>query len=529
MTEVSTRPIGVADRPLPAVSVRGITKRFGDIVACDGIDLDLDRGHVHGVLGENGAGKSTLMRILIGLVTPDHGTISIDGAARHIADPQTAAALGIGMVHQHFSLVDELLVWENVALGERGRLDRKAARDLVVEIGERYGLELDPDALVGDLTAGMRQRVEIVKCLRRDPSIVIFDEPTSVLTPLESEQLFAVLRVAVATEHKAVALVSHKLDEILHATDVVTILRRGRVVGAMATHDADARTLAQAMVGRPVSLRNEAIALGIVELPAPEAETAAATVAAVATTPALRIADAVTTLHGRRVLDGLSLDVRASEIVGVAGVEGNGQSELADVLGSLLVLDEGRIEVGGVEVATGRAGAMAGAGIGLIPEDRHDAGCVLGLTVAENLVLDDLGRGRALARVDRRARRRRAEQLIAEFGIDCIGPDAPFSALSGGNQQRVVLARELAADPAVLVAAQPCRGLDVGAIEFIGQRLRAAAERGIAVLLISNELEEILALADRIVVIHAGRIRGELSRADADIERIGLLMGGVDA
>jgi simple sugar transport system ATP-binding protein len=481
---------------------------------------------VHGVLGENGAGKSTLMRILIGLVSPDRGTISIDGKAQHVADPQTAAALGIGMVHQHFSLVDELLVWENVALGERGRLDRRAARVLVAEIGDKYGLGLDPDVLVGDLTAGMRQRVEIVKCLRRDPGIVIFDEPTSVLTPLESEQLFAVLRVAVATEHKAVALVSHKLDEILHATDVVTILRRGRVVGAMATRDADARTLAQAMVGRPVSLRNEALALGIVEEPASAA--APVTAPAVAAAPTLRITDAVATLYGRRVLDGLSLEVHAGEIVGVAGVEGNGQAELADVLGSLLELDEGTVEVDGVAVPTGRAGAMAVAGIGLIPEDRHDAGCVLGLSVAENLVLDDLGRGRALARVDRRQRRRRAEQLIAEFGIDCVGPDAPFASLSGGNQQRVVLARELAAEPTVLVAAQPCRGLDVGAIEFIGQRLRAAADRGIAVLLISNELEEILALADRIVVIHAGRIRGELARAEADVERIGLLMGGVD-
>jgi general nucleoside transport system ATP-binding protein len=527
MTEVSTRPVGYTDRPPPAVSVRGITKHFGDIVACDGIDLDLHRGQVHGVLGENGAGKSTLMRILIGLVSPDRGTISIDGSAQHIADPQTAAALGIGMVHQHFSLVDELLVWENVALGERGRLDRRAARDLVVEIGDRYGLGLDPDVLVGDLTAGMRQRVEIVKCLRRDPGIVIFDEPTSVLTPLESEQLFAVLRVAVATEHKAVALVSHKLDEILHATDVVTILRRGRVVGAMATRDADARTLAQAMVGRPVSLRNEALALGIVEEPA--SATAPVTAPGAAAAPTLRITNAVATLYGRRVLDGLSLEVRAGEIVGVAGVEGNGQAELADVLGSLLDLDEGTVEVDGIAVPTGRAGAMADAGIGLIPEDRHDAGCVLGLSVAENLVLDDLGRGRALGRVDRRQRRRRAEQLIAEFGIDCVGPDAPFASLSGGNQQRVVLARELAAEPTVLVAAQPCRGLDVGAIEFIGQRLRTATDRGIAVLLISNELEEILALADRIVVIHAGSIRGELARAEADVERIGLLMGGVDA
>ena len=225
----------MTDRPHPAVAIRNVTKRYGEIVACDGIDLDLHRGEVHGILGENGAGKSTLMRILIGLVAPDSGEIAIDGTVQRITDPQTAAALGVGMVHQHFSLVDELRVWENVVLGEKARLDRRAARNLVGEIGERYGLGLDPDAVVGDLTAGFRQRVEIVKCLRRDPDIVVFDEPTSVLTPQESEQLFAVLRVAVAAERKAVALVSHKLDEILHATDVVTILRRGRVVDTMAT------------------------------------------------------------------------------------------------------------------------------------------------------------------------------------------------------------------------------------------------------------------------------------------------------
>jgi general nucleoside transport system ATP-binding protein len=513
--------------------MRRITKRFGEVVACDGIDLDLWRGEVHGILGENGAGKSTLMRILIGLVVPDAGELELDGRAQRIPDPQTAAALGIGMVHQHFSLVDELLVWENVALGERGRLDRQAARNLVGEIGERYGLWLDPDAVVGELTAGFRQRVEIVKCLRRDPDIVVFDEPTSVLTPQESEQLFDVLRRAVMRERKAVALVSHKLDEVLRATDVVTILRRGRVVDSMVTTDADARSLAQAMVGRPVSLRQEALALGIVAgTGAPEATAPIAPAAAGSPPPgppALRITDAVVSMHGRTVLDHLSLDVHAGEVVGIAGVEGNGQADLADVLGSLLALDAGRIEVDGIAVPTGRAGAMADAGIGLIPEDRHDAGSVLGLTVAENLALDQLGRGRALGRIDRRARRRRAQRLIAEFGIDCTGPDAPFSELSGGNQQRVVLARELAAEPTVLVAAQPCRGLDVGAIEFIGLRLRAAADRGIAVLLISNELEEILALADRLAVIHAGRIVGEMTRADADIERIGLLMGGVDA
>ena len=526
MRDALVPSIAEGDRLHPAVAIRNVTKRYGHVVACDGVDLDLHRGEVHGILGENGAGKSTLMRILIGLVSPDSGEIRIDGARQEITDPQTAAALGIGMVHQHFSLVDELRVWENVALGESGRLDRRAARNLVGEIGERYGLGLDPDAVVGELTAGSRQRVEIVKCLRRDPDIVIFDEPTSVLTPQESEQLFAVLRIAVAAERKAVALVSHKLDEILHATDVVTIFRRGRVVDALATSDADAPTLAQAMVGRPVSLRHEALALGLVgEV---EMATSAPRVSAIGP-PVLRINDAVVVRHGRAVLDHLSLDVHGGELVGVAGVEGNGQTELADVLGSLLPLDAGSVEVGGRAVPTGRAGKMGEAGIGLIPEDRHDAGCVLALSVAENLALGELGRGAALGRIDRAARRQRAVALIDEFGIDCGGPDAPFASLSGGNQQRVVLARELAAEPTVLVASQPCRGLDVGAIEFIGQRLRAAADRGIAVLLISSELEEILALADRIVVIHRGQIRGEMTRAVADVERIGLLMGGVSA
>ena len=495
----------MTNTPTPAVAIRNVTKRYGDIVACDGIDLDLRRGEVHGILGENGAGKSTLMRILIGLVTPDSGEIAIDGSPRRISDPQTAAALGIGMVHQHFSLVDELRVWENVVLGDHRRLDRRAARALVGEIGERYGLGLDPDALVGDLTAGFRQRVEIVKCLRRDPDIVIFDEPTSVLTPQESEQLFAVLRTAVTAEGKAVALVSHKLDEVLHATDVVTILRRGRVVDAMPTRDADARTLAQAMVGRPVSLRNEALALGLVDASVVDASPANVEHSG---PPALRIAGAVdddaTDGRSSTTCRSTSTPARSSALPGSrATARPSSSTSSAACFPSTAEPSRSMATV----VETGRAGAMGDAGIGLIPEDRHDAGCVLELSVADNLALDELGRGAALGRIDRSARRRRAQQLIAEFGIDCAGPDAPFGSLSGGNQQRVVLARELTAEPTILVAAQPCRGLDVAATEFIGQRLRATADRGDAVLLISNELEEILALADRIVVVHAGRIR----------------------
>jgi general nucleoside transport system ATP-binding protein len=521
--------IGSRDASAPAVRISGLTKRYGPVLACDGIDLELQVGQIHGVLGENGAGKSTLMKVLIGLVVPDAGVIEIQGRPVQIHEPRRAAELGIGMVHQHFSLVDELRVWENVVLGDDARFDGAAARRRVADISERYGLDVDPDALVGDLTAGMRQRVEIVKCLRRDPEIVIFDEPTSVLTPQESEYLFGTLRLAVEREGKAVALVSHKLDEVLRATDVVTILRRGRVVDTMPTAAADKRTLATAMVGRAVSLRSEAAALGLGVEVAEEAHESTGAAAADRRV-VLRIRGATATrADGKLMLDGLDLDLHAGEIVGVAGVEGNGQSELTDVLANLLPLGAGAVEVDGVAVPTGRAGAMGGAGVALIPEDRHDAGCVLDMSVAENLALDQLGRRRAWSRVDRSALRARAEQLIAEYEIVCAGPDAPFRSLSGGNQQRVVLAREMSAAPKVLVAAQPTRGLDVGAIEFVGDRLRAAADAGVGVLLVSSELEEIFHLADRIVVMHAGRIVGEMARRDADMERIGLLMGGVAA
>jgi ABC-type uncharacterized transport system ATPase subunit len=512
----------------PAVRVRGLCKSYGPVRACDGVDLDLWRGQIHGVLGENGAGKSTLMRVLIGLVQPDAGTIEIDGARVRIDDPARAAMLGIGMVHQHFSLVDELRVWENVALGETGRLDAGAARALVREVGERYGLDVDPNARVSELTVGLRQRVEIIKCLRRDPQIVIFDEPTSVLTPQESQQLFDVLRRVVTAEGKAVALVSHKLDEIERATDVVTILRRGRVSESGPTAAFDGRALAQAMVGRPVSLRSESAALGLDEQTILEAGSEiAGRVSAPGRKVVLEVTGAaVSDRHGAVLLDGVDLCVHAGEIVGVAGVEGNGQVALADVLANLTALDRGSIAIGGQPVRTGVAGATNAAGLAMIPEDRHDAGCVLDLSVAENLSLDALGSGRSMRRLDRQAMQRKADQLIGEFEIACTGPDAPFRSLSGGNQQRVVLARELASDPVVLVACQPTRGLDVGATEFIAGRLRQAAADGVGVLLVSSELDEILHLADRIVVMHAGRIVGEMERRDANLEQIGLLMGG---
>ena len=535
MTDATTEMTGAGgpDPSAPAVELTGITKRFGGIVACDQVDLTLHRGRVHGILGENGAGKSTLMKVLIGLVLPDAGSIRIDGQPRTIHDPLAAAALGIAMVHQHFSLVDQLSVWENVALGEEGRLKSAGVRDRVAAISRQYGLDIDPDARVGDLTAGLRQRVEIIKCLRRDPHILVFDEPTSVLTPEESEQLFSTLREVVAAEGRAVVLVSHKLDEVLHATDEITIMRQGQVVDRRPTTDADARSLARAMVGREVSLRSERAAFGLAEIEEAdrerEAELQDQQPAKSLDTdgPILRIEGV--TVQGRggaRLLDDISLDLRAGEIVGVAGVEGNGQRTLGDLLSSLIPLDAGRVVVNDSEVRSGAPGAMAEAGIGVIPEDRHDSGVVLDMTVAENLLLVDPHRVARHGVMDKGQVTETAQQMIEEFDIGCSGPDAPLWSLSGGNQQRVVLARELAAEPDVLVAAQPTRGLDVGAIEYMTDRLRQTAVDGVAVLLISSELEEILDLSDRIVVMSRGRIVGELSHDDANLETLGLLMGG---
>jgi simple sugar transport system ATP-binding protein len=514
---------------VPLVELIDISKRFGGVVACEHVNLSLYPGEIHGVLGQNGAGKSTLMKILIGLVLPEAGEIRIRGVVHHIHDPQVAAALGIGMVHQHFSLVEPLRVWENVVLGETRRIDPARARSEVNEIGARYGLDVDPDARVSDLTAGQRQRVEIIKCLRGNPSILVFDEPTSVLTPAESRELFAVLRRVVQEEQRAVALVSHKLDEILHATDSVTIMRSGRVVASIPTNEATAPALARAMVGRDVVLRSQsAAALGLVDVVVDEVAHQAAPATIGAAKPSvLRIVDAVAHGADRRVLlDRLSLEVRPGEIVGVAGVEGNGQAALGDVLSSLIKLQSGTVEVDGVAVSTGKAGAMTVAGVGVIPEDRHASGCVLGMSVAENLALDAPSELARHGMLDRRGVRDRAARLIEEFDILTSSPDAPMWSLSGGNQQRVVLARELSRHPKVLVAAQPTRGLDVGAIEYMGQRLRAAADAGVGVLLVSSELEEILSLSDRIVVLYRGRIIGEMARHDVDLERLGLLMGG---
>ncbi|GAA4193094.1 hypothetical protein GCM10022252_35570 [Streptosporangium oxazolinicum] len=588
--------------PVPALRLRGVSKSYGPVVACDAVDLDVYRGEIHGLLGENGAGKSTLMKILLGLVRRDAGTVLRHGEPVDIGSPREAAALGIGMVHQHFSLIDPLTVWENVILGDTGKIDRAAARDQVLEISRRYGLPVDPLARVARLSAGERQRVELIKCLRADPSVLILDEPTSVLTRAESAELFGVLRRVVRSENRAVILISHRLDEIIAATGRVTVLRGGRVVFRSATAETGPRELARQMVGREISPATEAAALGLppVEpsgtsgpptgeagsgkavtaergteaetgefgagefgageagaeragIPESATPTAPATFRESATpatptgatppttpaeateaehtaqAPALRLRGLTLTVDGVPVLSDLGLDVAPGEIVGLYGVEGNGQSDLGDLLSGLVVPDSGSVEISGRPVDLNRSGALHAAGLGIVPEDRHGSGLVLDMSVAENLVMKSLGAVSGRVFLNRRKTHAVARRLVAEFGIVTPSMDTPVRDLSGGNRQRVVLARELSARPAVLVVAQPSYGLDVGAIEDTYRRLRDVAAGGVAVLLISTELGEVMTLASRIAVISSGRITGVLPTGEATAERLGMLVGGMAA
>ncbi|WP_460602631.1 ABC transporter ATP-binding protein [Jatrophihabitans fulvus] len=507
------------------LELRGITKHYGPVTACSAVDLVVDAGEIHGLLGENGAGKSTLMKVLLGLVGRDAGTIAVRGREVDLADPQEAAELGIGMVHQHFSLIDALSVWENVALGDTGKVDKAAVCKGVSEVAARYGLPIDPNARVDRLSAGERQRVELIKCLRRDPQILILDEPTSVLTAAESEELFAVLRRVVQQEGRAVILISHKLAEVTAATDKVTVLRQGKVAFHARTADTTSQELARQMVGRDVSLRSEAAALGLLPVEA-TVVTKQSDDTHAALPPVLELRDIVVDQGGVRLLDGLNLRVGAGEIVALYGVEGNGQATLGDVLSGLVAPTSGSVTVAGETVDPSRPGALASAGLGIVPEDRHQSGVVLDMSVAENLAmkaLPDLS-GRVFVR--RRAMYQRARELAKEFNIVTPSMETPVRSLSGGNQQRLVLARELSGSPKVLVAAQPTHGLDVGAIEDMYTRLRKVAAEGVGVLLISTELEEVMALASWIAVISSGRLAGTTSTAEATPERLGMLVGG---
>ncbi|AMW14416.1 hypothetical protein A4E84_35940 [Streptomyces qaidamensis] len=508
---------------VPILELRGITKSYGPVKACDGVDLRVDAGEIHGLLGENGAGKSSLMKVLLGLVRRDAGTVLVRGEQVALDSPQEAAELGIGMVHQHFSLINGLTVWENVALGDNGKVNKQAICADIAEVCARYGLPIDPDARVDALSAGERQRVEVVKCLRRNPQILILDEPTSVLTQAESEELFAVLGRVVQEEGRAVILISHKLAEIAQATDRVTVLRKGRIAFRAVTADTTPQLLARQMVGREVSLGDDAAALGM--LPTRQARTDNG-VSRDRRPPVLSLAGLTVEQGGVSLLEDVDLSVGAGEIVALYGVEGNGQATLGDVLAGLVPPTAGTVEVAGRRVDVTRPGALSKAGLGIVPEDRHHSGVVLDMSVAENLAMKSLDKvsGRFLLR--RRAMLAQARRLADEFNIVTPSLDAPVRSLSGGNQQRVVLARELSGDTRVLVAAQPTHGLDVGAIEDMYSRLREAAAEGVGVLLISTEFEEVMALATRITVICSGRITGALPVSEATPERLGMLVGG---
>ncbi|MEU0988149.1 ABC transporter ATP-binding protein [Streptomyces sp. NPDC005953] len=508
---------------VPILELRGITKSYGSVTACDAVDLRVDAGEIHGLLGENGAGKSSLMKVLLGLVRRDAGTVLVRGDEVALDSPQEAAELGIGMVHQHFSLINGLTVWENVALGDTGKVNKQAICSDIADVSARYGLPIDPEARVEELSAGERQRVEVVKCLRRNPQILILDEPTSVLTQAESQELFAVLGRVVQEEGRAVILISHKLAEIAQATNRVTVLRKGRVAFRAVTAETTPQLLAQQMVGREVSLGEEGAALGL--LPVQNAGTAGGEGQGRQET-VLRLAELTVVRGGVTVLDEVDLTVGAGEIVALYGVEGNGQTMLGDVLAGLVVPTDGTIEIAGSRVDVSLPGALSKAGLGIVPEDRHRSGVVLDMSIAENLTMKSLDKvsGRFLVR--RRAMLARARHLADEFNIVTPSLDAPVRSLSGGNQQRVVLARELSGHTRVLVAAQPTHGLDVGAIEDMYSRLRRAATEGVGVLLISTELEEVMALATWIAVISSGRITGALPVSEATPERLGMLVGG---
>jgi general nucleoside transport system ATP-binding protein len=512
MTDASATatPTGVA------VAMHGITKRFPGVVANDGVDFEVAVGEVHALLGENGAGKSTLSNILTGLYRPDEGEIVLYGDPVEFATPRDALDAGIGMVHQHFRLVPTFTVAENIALGEHRpgqrasfRIDPRRIETGVRELSERYGIAVDPRARIWQLSLGEQQRVEILKALYRDARVLILDEPTAVLTPQEAKVLFGTMR-QMAADGRTVIFISHKLNEVTAVSDRVTVLRGGKSVATASTAESTARSLASLMVGRE---------LGETERK-PRTEP---------TGPMLELAGIwASGSRGEDAVRGVSLSVRAGEIVAVAGVAGNGQRELAETISGLRAASKGTVTVAGKPVRAGDPRSATNAGIAFIPEDRLATGAAPGLSIASNLVLRSYrdapaSRGPLLMLGKIRAR---AVELIQRYRIAAPGPDTPARVLSGGNLQKVVIAREFSGSPRVVIASSPTQGLDVGATETVRSYLLEAAAGGAAVLVFSEDLDEILELADRIVVIYEGTIVGEVPASTADIEELGLMMAG---
>ena len=494
------------------LELKGITKRFGSLVANDRIDLTVAPGQVHALLGENGAGKTTLMNVLYGLLQPDEGEIVLDNKAVRFGSPKDAIAAGIGMVHQHFMLVPVFTVAENVTLGieetrRAGLLDRRKARKDVRELSHRYGLDVDPDALVENLPVGIQQRVEIVKALVREATVLILDEPTAVLTPAETEDLFRIIR-QLKDGGRSIVFISHKLKEVQAIADTITVLRRGKVVGQRPPGTTEDE-LASLMVGRDVQLRvsKEAAKPGDV---------------------VLDVADlTVTDETGRVWVNGMSFQVRAGEILGVAGVQGNGQTELCEALMGLRPTVAGRVTLNGRDLTGATPGQRLRAGIAYVPEDRQEDGLIGEFSVADNMVLDVYNRPPFASGINLHpaAIAANAAERVQEFDVRTTSAQVPVSTLSGGNQQKVILARELAHEHKVLVASQPTRGLDVGSIEFVHRRIVDQRDKGVAVLIVSAELDEIYALADRIAVMYEGRITG-FRPPTVPVEELGMLMAG---
>ena len=499
------------------LELRGITKRFGQLVANDSINLVVQPGEIHALLGENGAGKSTLMNVLYGLYQADEGEILLDDQAQKFSGPGDAMAAGIGMVHQHFMLIPVFTVAENVALGNEptgilGTFNLAQARKRVVEISNRFGFNVDPDALVEDLPVGVQQRVEIIKALTRNAKVLVLDEPTAVLTPQETDELMQIMR-DLANSGTSIIFITHKLREVQAVADKITVIRQGKVVGE-ANPKASASELASLMVGREVDLQ----------------------VDKAATKPGKVIlsVDNVSVLDDReqRAVDGVSFEVRAGEILAIAGVQGNGQTELSEALLGLrnTVRGSGEISLDGQSLSSLSVRKHLEAGIGYVPEDRKKDGLVGEFTIAENLMLNG-SYGKPFAKgisIDFANRDRIADELIKEFDVRTPSASTHAEKLSGGNQQKVVVARELSREVNLLIVSQPTRGVDVGSIEFIHERIIAERDQGKAVLLISTELDEVLALADRIAVMYRGKIVGIVG-ADATRETLGKMMAGVSA